>query len=177
MRDSALRAVHDGLLVRRVRLLYGEQRAERAPTDGVPVYAEAAVDHKGVEGLTQTRGRDSAEAVKRGHAMAPTARAADVRRMAREWLPSGRVWEEVFTREEEREVLEAVHGLWRETDGVEACAAWARWLLEHGDGAGAMAVIKGAGGWLGTEGRDALGRRWTEVLREADREVDDDQGE
>lgn len=164
MRDSALRAVHDALLVRRVRGLYGD----------APGYA----DHERGPALTDTHGlHHSAAGPASQPGMAPAERAADVRRMARDWFPTGRVWAEVFTREDEREVLEAVYDLWRRMDGVEACTAWARWLIEHGDGARAVEVIRGARGWLGADDREEVERRWADTLRTTDLEGDVDQGE
>lgn len=166
MRDAALRAVHDALLVRRVRALYGDHRAEAAPADGDAEHAR--VDHENDPELTQTRGHHSAEGGEAGPVMTTASRLADVRRIAREWLPSGRVWEEVFAREEERGVLEAAYELWRKTEGVEACIAWAGWLMAHNEGARAMEAVMGARSWLGADDREELARRWGDMLRNVD---------
>ncbi|KAA1472793.1 hypothetical protein DENSPDRAFT_839159 [Dentipellis sp. KUC8613] len=88
-----------------------------------------------------------------------------VRRVAREALPTARVWAAAFGALSEasagEKVLEAVYEEWREKDLLEATLAWAAWLLGRGSGQAAKAAVMRARGMLGETGRAQLDGRWT----------------
>lgn len=115
--------------------------------------------------------------------MPPTAlaeaRIARVRRLGAVHTPSARVWAEVFRQEcgwhadppasgldadADAQVLGAVYEFWRQSDGVEATAAWAGWLLRSGRSQEAVAVVGRARSVLGEQAGEEVERRWKAVL-------------
>jgi len=101
-----------------------------------------------------------------------------VRHMASAYLPTGRVWQKVFTLEmEEREpsadaeakakILGEVFEMWRRKDGVDATLAWVGWLMRNGKGREAKEVIVRARSWLGDGERTEVEKGWTGILNEA----------
>ncbi|KAF9467295.1 U3 small nucleolar RNA-associated protein 6-domain-containing protein [Collybia nuda] len=97
-----------------------------------------------------------------------------VRHMARVYLTTGRVWQQVFSTIEEedwgsesrekRQVLGEVFEKWRQKDELEATLEWARWLLSSGKGKEATeAVVVGCRS-IGEEGRVELERRWMGIV-------------
>ncbi|EIW63031.1 snoRNA-binding rRNA-processing protein UTP6 [Trametes versicolor FP-101664 SS1] len=105
------------------------------------------------------------------------ARIARVRRLGAVHTPSARVWAEVFRQEcnwhadppasgpdADARVLGAVYEFWRQSDGVEATAAWAGWLLRSGRSQEAVAVVGRARSVLGEQAGEEVERRWKAVL-------------
>ncbi|OJT06317.1 hypothetical protein TRAPUB_2830 [Trametes pubescens] len=123
------------------------------------------------------------------------ARLARVRRLGAVHTPSVRVWAEVFRQEcgwhadrasgpdadSDARVLGAVYEFWRQSDGVEATAAWAGWLLRSGKSQEAVAVVGRARTVLGEQAGEEVERRWKAVLdgpahAEEDKEADVEEG-
>lgn len=134
------------------------------------------------------------------------ARIARVRRLGAVHTPSARVWAEVFRQEcgwrgdsasgpdvyvagpdpqadVDARVLGAVYEFWRQSDGVEATAAWAGWLLRSGRSQEAVAVVGRARSVLGEQAGEEVERRWKAVLdgpahadESADAEADVEEG-
>ncbi|TBU29581.1 U3 small nucleolar RNA-associated protein 6-domain-containing protein [Dichomitus squalens] len=119
------------------------------------------------------------------------ARLARVRRIGTAYVPSARVWSEVFSQEsggvshavtsgaditadggqvysghvdDDARVLRSVYEYWRQRDGVGATIAWAAWLLRIGDGKEAVAVVSRARSVLGETDGETVERRWKAVL-------------
>ncbi|TBU43639.1 hypothetical protein BD309DRAFT_960198 [Dichomitus squalens] len=119
------------------------------------------------------------------------ARLARVRRIGTAYVPSARVWSEVFSQEsggvshavtsgaditadggqvysghvdDDARVLRSVYEYWRQRDGVGATIAWAAWLLRTGDGKEAVAVISRARSVLRETDGETVERRWKAVL-------------
>ena len=122
------------------------------------------------------------------------ARLARVRQIGTAYVPSARVWSEVFSQEaaaaagfshavasganadgvrgysghvddeDDARVLRLVYEFWRQRDGVEATVAWAAWLLRTGNGKDAVAVIARARSVLGETDGETVERRWKAIL-------------
>jgi U3 small nucleolar RNA-associated protein 6 len=100
-----------------------------------------------------------------------------VRHMARAYLTTGKVWQQVFSIVEgedwrsephgKRQVLGEVFGMWRRKDELEATLEWARWLLENGKGKEATEAVVVGGRSVGSEGRVELERRWMGIVGNA----------
>lgn len=119
------------------------------------------------------------------------ARIARVRRLGAVHTPSARVWAEVFRQEcgwhadppasgpdadSDARVLGAVYEFWRQSDGVEATAAWAGWLLRSGRSQEAVAVVGRARSVLGEQAGEEVERRWKAALdgpAEAEEDVEE----
>lgn len=119
------------------------------------------------------------------------ARIARVSRLGAVHTPSARVWAEVFRQEcgwhadppasgldadSDAQVLGAVYEFWRQSDGVEATAAWAGWLLRSGRSQEAVAVVGRARSVLGEQAGEEVERRWKAILdgpAEAQEEVEE----
>ncbi|KDQ57693.1 hypothetical protein JAAARDRAFT_35378 [Jaapia argillacea MUCL 33604] len=96
--------------------------------------------------------------------------------IAKNCLPTEKVWSEVFTRlggskadiagrsVEAEKILSEVYEKWKTKNGLEASLAWAAWLLEHGNGKKAKEVIGRTRSVLSDDDRSELDRRWAETL-------------
>ncbi|KAG9316692.1 U3 small nucleolar RNA-associated protein 6-domain-containing protein [Chiua virens] len=93
-----------------------------------------------------------------------------IRHISTAYLPTAATWERAFTLERERDdradksVLRAVYEYWRVVDGISAASIWAGWLMNHGDGKGAMQVISSAMIQLGAEDKTRLTKAWNAQL-------------
>ncbi|CCM00065.1 uncharacterized protein FIBRA_02092 [Fibroporia radiculosa] len=128
---------------------------------------------------------ESATRPRLSHALTD-ARAARVHHIGVAYLPTARVWQEVFAQEAEAadktirwagqddsgRVLEKVFVLWRGKDGVSATFAWAKWLLDHGKGKASKDVVMGARSWLPPEDAREVERRWKKNMDDAAAESD-----
>jgi len=98
----------------------------------------------------------------------------EVRRIGRRYLTTDRVWQNMFRvigdtdtwREGKEEVLGAVYREWREKDRVEAVVEWGRWLVKHGKGGEASAMVACATRALEEDERLQVEKRWREALDE-----------
>lgn len=100
-----------------------------------------------------------------------------VRHMARAYLTTGRVWQQVFRTIEaedwgsephgKRQVLGEVFEKWRGKDELEATLEWARWLLANGKGKEATEAVVVGGRSVGEEGRVEMARRWMGIVGNA----------
>ncbi|KAK0437529.1 U3 small nucleolar RNA-associated protein 6-domain-containing protein [Armillaria borealis] len=82
-----------------------------------------------------------------------------VRHMDDAYLTTGKIWGEVFRLEAQagkEEMLEEVYQVWRRKDGETASMEWAKWLLEHGKGKKASAIML-QGGYT---------EKWEEILKD-----------
>lgn len=98
-----------------------------------------------------------------------------VRRIATGYLPTARVWSKIFSLEAEKgeddtegtaAFLQEVFELWRKKNGLEATVAWGRWLLRHGRGKDATAIVVRTRSWLDQTERMELEKQWTAILEE-----------
>ncbi|TFK54305.1 hypothetical protein OE88DRAFT_1625427 [Heliocybe sulcata] len=92
-----------------------------------------------------------------------------VRRLAREYFVSARVWGDVFALLSEGEgaddrVVEAVYEEWRRLDMVSACVGYAGWLMGKGRGQKANEAIARTRAVCGDAQRVELEARWRAVL-------------
>ncbi|KAI0949728.1 hypothetical protein AcW1_009250 [Taiwanofungus camphoratus] len=171
IRDTgALRTVHEMLLVRYSRATHAE-------------LLSAIGEHTAPAQGTGTDGHPA------GWSSA-AARVRRVRHIGTAYLPSARVWREVFSQEAEAaeaggcdhgdtdsmdgpdldtQALETAYEHWRRVDGVDATLTWARWLLRHRRGTAATGVVLRTRAWLDREACGEVERRWRdEVAREVD---------
>ena len=99
-----------------------------------------------------------------------------VRQIASKYLATARVWAKVFSLEVENgdsyRLLQEIYELWGQKDEVEATVAWGKWLLIHGRGKEATAVVVKARSSLKEIERMELERRWTVVLDEGNEDID-----
>ncbi|KAL7281262.1 hypothetical protein ACG7TL_004570 [Trametes sanguinea] len=181
---AAASAIHEVLLIRYAAA------SHRALLHQI---ASANVDAS-VQPEPQARTRNAQQ--QQQHATSSTeARIARVRRLGTAYAPTARVWAEVFRQESQREpgeaansdpdrdddsdarVLGAVYEYWRQTDGVEATAAWAAWLLRRGRGKEAVAVVGRARSVLGEQAGAEVERRWKAVIDGGLSAADEEEGE
>ncbi|KAI1796429.1 U3 small nucleolar RNA-associated protein 6-domain-containing protein [Ganoderma leucocontextum] len=115
------------------------------------------------------------------------ARLARVRRIGTAYVPSARVWTEVFEQESsagssqaaasgavpglysgdvdgDARVLGSIYEFWRQQDGVGATIAWATWLLRNGKGKDAAGVIARVRSVLGQADGEAVESKWKTIL-------------
>lgn len=116
------------------------------------------------------------------------ARAARVRHISTAYLPTARVWKEVFAQEVAAadamamrcgpdhagmgRVLETVYEFWRRKDGVGATVEWAKWQLGHGRAKAATDVVMRSRSWLPTADAREVERQWQRQLHDAAAESD-----
>lgn len=139
MRDGSLRGVHERLLMSYVTVLHE------------------------VMGQEATSDQASKMSAKWLH---------EVRRIGRSYLTTGRVWQKLFSvigetdtwTQGKKEVLETVYEEWREKDGVEATVGWGRWLMVHGKGGEASAVVARATRVMSEDERTDVEERWRQVM-------------
>ena len=202
---AATGALHEVLLIRYAAASHrallsrvGITRDDRHGGTSSPIPASESSDPLGARdiALPQRKWRhpqaqapsESAEGAQRSTESALDARLARVRRIGTAFVPSARVWAEVFAQEaggaaagsrlalrsnhsyagprpdDDARVLRAVYEFWRQKDGVEATIAWATWLLRSGDGREAVAVVARARSVLGDGPGAEVERRWKAVL-------------
>lgn len=125
------------------------------------------------------KSHDSTRSTPKGVRKVVEARAARVRRIGTSYLPSARVWKEVFGQESSAadelaafsvpgvldSVLQAAYEQWRRKDGVDATVEWAKWLLKHSRANEAKDVVVRARSWLSPEEAKEVERRWTAQLQ------------
>ncbi|KAI8975808.1 U3 small nucleolar RNA-associated protein 6-domain-containing protein [Trametes punicea] len=199
---AAARAIHEVLLI---RYAAASHRALLHQIAG----SERRVDE--YDGKSESESEPRARMAAVGIRAALTeARLARVRRLATAYAPTARVWAEVFKQESQQHprpqhhrtrsgsgpsdadgdgdgdarVLGAVYEFWRQTDGVEATAAWAGWLLRSGRGKDAVAVVGRARSVLGERAGEEVERRWRAIVdgesaaeKGAGEEAGEDEGE
>lgn len=96
----------------------------------------------------------------------------EVRLIGRSYLTTDRVWQNMFRvigetdawREGKEEVLGAVYREWREKDRVSAVVEWGVWLVKHGKGGEASAMVACATRALEEDERLQVEKRWGEAL-------------
>ncbi|OBZ67094.1 U3 small nucleolar RNA-associated protein 6 [Grifola frondosa] len=123
--------------------------------------------------VTQEKVLDRIRADALEPAAAADVRIARVRQIARRYLPSTDVWQEVFAQEAEAEgrdagenakVLGVVYEFWRQKEGARAAGAWAVWLLKNGRGQEGKEVVVRARSWLGASESEEVERQWTAAV-------------
>ncbi|KAH7926525.1 hypothetical protein BV22DRAFT_1008879 [Leucogyrophana mollusca] len=109
-------------------------------------------------------------------------RLKSIRRMSNAYLPTARVWSQVFSLEVARgdasdgDLLGVVYENWRSTDGVNAALGWAGWLMDHGRGQEAMKIVTAVMGQLDLEQRATLENQWKQRIDGAGGDDDGDDG-
>ena len=104
-----------------------------------------------------------------------------IQKMPITYLPTEAVWARLFSlgclgENVGKDMLCTIYEHWRNVDGVRAALEWAGWLSEHGDGKGAMKVIKTATALLSSAERGHLNQLWNSRLNQ-DREDGEGKGE
>ncbi|KIM69184.1 hypothetical protein SCLCIDRAFT_104260 [Scleroderma citrinum Foug A] len=104
-----------------------------------------------------------------------------IQKMPITYLPTEAVWARLFSlgclgENVGKNMLCTIYEHWRNVDGVRAALEWAGWLSEHGDGKGAMKVIKTATALLSSAERGHLNQLWNSRLNQ-DREDGEGKGE
>ena len=105
-----------------------------------------------------------------------TDRMERIRTLEVRYMPSTRVWSEVFSQEVQSETqtksdkaVQLAFQSWRKQDAVEATITWAEWLLKQNRGKDAIEIISTFMA-SGREGRAEVERRWADLLNDQSEE-------
>lgn len=103
-----------------------------------------------------------------------TNRGSFIRKVGTAYLPTARVWADIFTSEVGRgpaadySLLRDVFEFWRKKAGLEATIAWGRWLLTNGRGIEASRLVVSARTYLDEAACLGLEKQWTAALDHAE---------
>lgn len=103
-----------------------------------------------------------------------TNRGGFIRKVGTAYLPTARVWANIFISEAAKgpaadyKILRDVFEFWRKKAGLEATIAWGRWLLTNGRGMEASSLVVGARTYLDEAACMGLEKQWTAALDHAE---------